>query len=171
MLPLPPATEWPPPVQIWTSLPPFSGAGSACAQQSRGQASRIRAARERNRMVKVAIRGHELPRGERSQYRKRQATDKPGGQTLVGQFDFHSSIEKTRTPAQTTTSQKAKRLNNGSRLSANTSSYLAPTSSPPRLHHAILSPEALLVRRTLMMISPKIFKSATTPKLRRKHQT
>ncbi len=50
---------------------------------------------------------------------------------VVGQFDFHRSIEKTSAPAQVMTSQKTKRLKNGRRLSGNTSSLVAATSSPP----------------------------------------
>jgi hypothetical protein len=82
-------------------------------------------------------------------------------------FDFHR-IEKSKTAHHARMSQKANRRKRGSRLSGKSSSKVAATSSPPRLHYASLSREALLVRRTLITSSPQMLRSATRAKIEKK---
>jgi len=65
--------------------------------------------------------------------------------------------------------QKRNRLKKGSRLRGKSSSYVAATSSPPRLHHSNFSAgSSLWVRRTLMTISLQMPKSAMTTKIEKK---
>jgi hypothetical protein len=79
------------------------------------------------------------------------------------------TIDTNTKPADRITSQNMNRLSAGNRLCGKIVSYVAATSSPPRLHHASLSGEVdLRYRRTLMKISPHAARSASRNRIEKK---